>query len=87
MLVSQGTQVMDALNRAMIIEAPEDACGIPCKDTVQQKCYQSLLEAYDTKMAGFGTSPKFPQPGALKRICLTVLTDVIIQCFMHMTGK
>ena len=66
-LLEQGTTVVSALLRHSAPALPSGgAAGAPVTPPtidVMNKCYKMLEERYDEVMGGFGSAPKFPQPG------------------------
>ncbi|MDV2989161.1 MAG: thioredoxin domain-containing protein [Dehalogenimonas sp.] len=47
---------------AAIEEKPADTAGAALSPDILNRAYQALQRAFDTKFAGFGGAPKFPQP-------------------------
>jgi uncharacterized protein YyaL (SSP411 family) len=63
-LESQGTMVLDALmkhNTKTSLTKKQVAA-----DAAINKCFSQMERNFEPKMGGFGTAPKFPQPGQIK---------------------
>ena len=59
---SQGTRYIDALMKGTTIKPVSGDNYIPSTDDVRKGLTQ-LANSYDSTLGGFGTAPKFPQPG------------------------
>lgn len=60
---NQGTQILDALMRGLQA-SDEGSSGVPSLE-VSDKGYQMLKKSFDKEHGGFGSAPKFPQPGEI----------------------
>ena len=59
---NQGTKILDALTRGTHASDKGQGEALPSDDQVVQ-CFQGLSDTFDKDLGGFGTAPKFPQPG------------------------
>ena len=61
-IVQQGSKIMEALSKAVSAGPSSQAGGLPAAGCIQRG-YQTLEQRFDSKYGGFGSAPKFPQPG------------------------
>lgn len=58
---NQSTQILDALMRG-VHATDEGSAGVPSVQACD-KGYEMLKKSFDKEFGGFGSAPKFPQPG------------------------
>ncbi|KAE8744851.1 hypothetical protein FOCC_FOCC008492 [Frankliniella occidentalis] len=60
-----GNRIMDILRETTVLEIPIAAqliTGVPSLEECAPKCYEKLVQIYESRFGGFGHAPKFPQP-------------------------
>ena len=82
----QGSKIIDVLSQAIAVSPSDDSLpGTGCV----QRGYEMLEKKFDSEYGGFGSTPKFPQPGVCVYlyvclfvcVCTRLCMCVCIVCF------
>ena len=61
--MEQGSRILEILTQSMSLKAFSESGKCPPSPECIKNCVLELVSSYDKEYGGFGSAPKFPQPG------------------------
>lgn len=64
-VLEQGSRILEIITQSMSLKAFSESGKMPPSAECIKSCCSELSQTYDKAYGGFGSAPKFPQPGKI----------------------